>query len=368
MWILILSLAICYLIYTAIKEYNKRYYDRLAIQYQEKQRRYKKSFTPKETRFQRDRKEQDANTARRDSIVRSNIASPVALRSNSPFRDTPVKSQQPMDIGEQISSNSYRTLRVDHTPIPNDFIVQKTPQQQPVRTLLQTQGDSKDSHPVVNSEEREYVMNRVEELKRHKPATPSPLTNEAINQSDELLKRKKVKATLKKKKSTPKPPGSVYFANQVRKGVTSVQTKKRIFEDVTNEQVEVIEKRPLVEGTSEDLSKKRKFEDDDMLKPEDGFTWIDADNIKAKKVKLDQETIVKKRIEYFKSLGMDVPQSTVPIPVQRVTLRTGGAESAKIELTTNIKPNTGTPLRKRLDDDELDEMTMKRLNGMPLLM
>ena len=65
-----------------------------------------------------------------------------------------------------------------------------------------------------------------------------------------------------------------------------------------------------------DLVSKRKanFDDDDdsignqsslhlehnSLLPEDGFTWIGQDEQRGKRVKLDKDTIVKKRLEYFK--------------------------------------------------------------------
>jgi hypothetical protein len=138
-----------------------------------------------------------------------------------------------------------------------------------------------------------------------------------------------------------------------------------MFEEVRDEEMSS-EKRPLTE-LNEEPSKKRKFDEDTDLKPEDGFTWIDPDTIKAKKVKLDQETIVKKRIEYFKSLGMAVPESTVPVPIHRVKLRTEAGESKRVELVSKSKSGTFTPLRKRLDDDELDELTMKRLTCMEYL-
>jgi hypothetical protein len=121
---------------------------------------------------------------------------------------------------------------------------------------------------------------------------------------------------------------------------------------VTNELVDVEMNR------SDDRKRKH---DDEELKETDGFRWIDSE-LKSKKVKLDQETIVRKRVEYFKSLGMAVPQSTVPIPV-RVMLRTEGSESARIGLVSKKRDVSGTPLRKKIDDDELDEMTMKRLTG-----
>lgn len=42
-----------------------------------------------------------------------------------------------------------------------------------------------------------------------------------------------------------------------------------------------------------------------VLKPEDGFTWIGQES-RGKKVKLDKDTIVKKRIEYFKVLMFSI--------------------------------------------------------------
>lgn len=36
------------------------------------------------------------------------------------------------------------------------------------------------------------------------------------------------------------------------------------------------------------------------LLPKDGFTWIGQDEQRGKRVKLDKDTIVKKRLEYFK--------------------------------------------------------------------
>ncbi len=36
------------------------------------------------------------------------------------------------------------------------------------------------------------------------------------------------------------------------------------------------------------------------LLPEDGFTWIGQEEQRGKRVKLDKDTIVKKRVEYFK--------------------------------------------------------------------
>lgn len=57
-----------------------------------------------------------------------------------------------------------------------------------------------------------------------------------------------------------------------------------------------------------DSNGKRKadFEDEEVyggplvLLPEDGFTWIGQDEQRGKRVKLDKDTIVKKRVEYFK--------------------------------------------------------------------
>ena len=57
-------------------------------------------------------------------------------------------------------------------------------------------------------------------------------------------------------------------------------------------------------------SSKRKFEEENIdsnepiyptdLKPDDGFQWIHSENIRKKRVKLDVDTIVKKRIEYYR--------------------------------------------------------------------
>ncbi|KAJ3317539.1 hypothetical protein HDV06_001501 [Boothiomyces sp. JEL0866] len=216
------------------------------------------------------------------------------------------------------------------------------------------------------------------ETKSYAPVTPSPLvrvtntedleldSGEIADVSSEVkVEKRKVKSTstpIRKKKSagraTKKTPVSV------RKGVTSVRSRVGLFEslnDTTNNQkveeyeipVEIAKEKPLEMANKS----KRKFEEDEFpenLLPEDGFSWQLGDNVRLKKkikTKQAEETIVKKRIEFFKNLGFDITKSTEL-----------SQEQAPGRLPiSSTEDGAKKRLRKELDEDELDEITINRL-------
>ncbi|KAJ3269928.1 hypothetical protein HDV01_000815 [Terramyces sp. JEL0728] len=217
------------------------------------------------------------------------------------------------------------------------------------------------------------------EVKSYAPVTPSPLVR--VTNKDELEldsgeiadissevkpERKKSSATpIRKKKTagrtTKKTPGSV------RKGVTSVRSRVGLFEslgDANQNQNEIKVKttdkqaeKPTESRVEKSNKSKRKFEEDEFpenLLPEDGFSWQLGDNVRLKKkvkTKQEEETIVKKRIEFFKNLGFDITKSTEL-----------SQDQAPVRLPiSSTEDGTKKRLRKELDEDELDEITINRL-------
>ncbi|KAJ3250860.1 hypothetical protein HK103_003077 [Boothiomyces macroporosus] len=213
------------------------------------------------------------------------------------------------------------------------------------------------------------------EPKSYAPVTPSPLVRVTNNEELELdsgeiadissevkVEKKKLKPTstpIRKKKSTgraaKKAPASV------RKGITSVRSRVGLFESLNDtnniEEVEKPVEKSIEKPVELPNKSKRKFEEDEFpenLLPEDGFSWQLGDNVRLKKkikTKQAEETIVKKRIEFFKNLGFDITKSTEL-----------SQEQAPGRLPiSSTEDGTKKRLRKELDEDELDEITINRL-------
>jgi hypothetical protein len=91
----------------------------------------------------------------------------------------------------------------------------------------------------------------------------------------------------------------------VRKSSVSVAQRRTVFEN------SVLNNSLNQEISLNPTPGKRKYRDEDYitkldLPSEEGFNWIEGKETTGKRVKLDQHTIVKKRLEYFKVLSMDV--------------------------------------------------------------
>ncbi|KAJ3344198.1 hypothetical protein HDU91_000257 [Kappamyces sp. JEL0680] len=171
---------------------------------------------------------------------------------------------------------------------------------------------------------------------------------------------------------------------KVRKSAISVAARRAIFENTTLDNT-----LPDTTQDREAPSGKRKYQDDDGksvlhsdLPPERGFNWIDEGS-RGKRVKLDKETIVKRRLEYFKvlrrpshskSLGVEIPQAThspefrkstpsAHVEAPKIKLRGEGMASGRLPVTATPKKNgpASASLRQIDNDDEIDEMTYVRM-------
>jgi hypothetical protein len=163
------------------------------------------------------------------------------------------------------------------------------------------------------------------------------------------LRKKKAKSKITKKDF--KTPGSV------RKSAVPVKSRVKLYESVLRDEVQksklLAEKMEFSNESATEIqnSSKRKLVEDIEptaltvypadLHPRNGFQWIDSETIRTKKIKLDTETIVKKRIEYFQVFMRLILETWI----RSTTIRVHPCHSEKItrswyQITTRSSINT----------------------------
>ena len=161
MLIYIATIIFCYVIYTAIQYYNKQHYNRLALEYQQRQRKFQKKpiKQPKTTEVTPQQGFQSPSTYRRETPFSPGSVSSPLKTQNYPVESIVKSRHEPRLLQPTIQNHD--------TPVP-------VKQMQKVSNLPHYE----QQQPILPSTPIESL--RVEQLKTHKPIVSSPLAGNSV--------------------------------------------------------------------------------------------------------------------------------------------------------------------------------------------
>jgi cell division protein FtsN len=190
----ILTIALCWLIYGLIQYYNRQHYNRLAIEYQQKQKRFAK-------RVVRTPRPELVRSPREDVIVSSPYRGSLrALDAHSPYTRPPMME-------------SVVQKRVDPTPVQSTPIYSgasrtpSTPMVAPSVSRTEPVLSQRIPRPVIQTTpettQDDHVETRVDQVKKHQPTVSSPLATDAVlrvHLDHRYPEKKKGKSQIEKEK------------------------------------------------------------------------------------------------------------------------------------------------------------------------